>query len=180
MDAHQALYWKRTLAALTVKSDETDKVTADPADVLNVRIASLVGAAKLLANGSSVPEGLNVENVDYSRFADIQTVLTELYDSFGESVQSDEANSSVKLAESKITRSSEKHDIGDVVRRAFADAESGDALKLSEVSRLGRLDDYKPSAGAIAARWLTGAQRGVEGFTYLPTSADGPAMIRKD
>lgn len=180
MDGIQANYWMRTKAALTVKSDDSDKTPADPADVLNVRIAGLVLAARYVADGTYVPEGLDVASVDYSRFESFSTVLNELAGTFDQSLLDGANDSAEKIASAKITRSSEKHDIGDVVRKAFNGLVSGDSLKLSEVARLGREEDYKPSSGAIAARFIAGKMTGVSGFTYQPTSADSPATITKD
>jgi hypothetical protein len=171
------------------RDNEGEKV--DPADVLHVRIGTLLRSAALIANGNNVPDGLDVAEVDYTRFASVQSVLSELIGSFGLPDSYDESDvtaSAVKLASSKLTRSSQTNDIGEFVRKAFIVPETGEVaakgttMLLSEISNKSAVYEegklvYKPSPGAIAARWLTGTKSGVPGFTFTPASPGVKASV---
>lgn len=181
LDIYRANYWMVTNDSLRADKPESDKTPTDPADVVNVRIAALVQAAWYVACGTFTPDGVDVANVDFGRFATVRDVLASLVDSveLPETVeQSDVSEMAAKVASSKITRSSERHDIADVVRKAFEGRNAGDVLKLSDVRKEGGFDGYVPSSGAIRAHME--GKSPVSGFTLLPASGDAPYRIRKD
>jgi hypothetical protein len=177
-DLATAQGWAAVLPQLRVTREST-AATVNPADVLNDRIVTLFRAVQYLAYGDCVPDGLDVSEVDYARFAPLFEGMRELADKVELSLTGDESDAAQKIASARITKSVEKHDIGEVVRRAFDAAPDRDTLKPTEIAKLGATEDYRPGTGAISARFTAGKKTGVDGFVWVPADASGPARIRR-
>lgn len=142
------------------------KSEVDYQAVVARRIEALRLAADNLENGVSVPSGFP-EGFRYVRSE------VELSTEDAEAIAA-EAKS---IAETKLVRrvsSGERHSIADVVERAFEGATKGTTLKVSEIVRRGRTDEYAPSAGAVAAFLERNAEKGIVGYVVNPRTDNSP------
>jgi hypothetical protein len=74
-----------------------------------------------------------------------------------------------KLVNRLTSVKSDRRDIQGVMDRAFQNASIGDALRVSDICRIGALPDYQPGSGAVAAR-LQNRQNGQ--MVLKPTNPD--------
>lgn len=144
LDAELAASLGATLAALTTAAP-TKKVV-DPRQVIADRIAVMEQAITLLRLGSVIPTGLTFEPSD-NDFKDGYMILPEV------SLEQDEiVSDAIELASQKLTRSDKRRSIQAAIERAFEGKPEGTFLTVSQISRLGAIEGYKPSTGAIAVR----------------------------
>jgi hypothetical protein len=172
LDAHQAKYWLNTANQLKVDSAKAERPEVPVEQVIARRAAVLARAAQALVSGLVSPDGVTLpEGFDV---ATIQAAYEALA-----SDDSEVNEAAVKLARTKITRSVERHSIGEVIVRAFESDESDgrDLLTIAEVRRFGSVEGYQPSPGAIRAH-LEGSSP-VEGYELVPQSGDRPFSVRK-
>lgn len=158
LDLPGAASARATLAACTAEV-KSAKSAVDPAQVIADRIATLKSAIADLEVGSHVPTGLDISEVNFSNLP----------------TGTADRDAAIKLASAKVTRSGDRHSIGDVIDRAFADAKSGDVLTVAEIGRMGAIEGYAPSQGAIANR----LKSGYEGLVTIDRDANGPLRARK-
>jgi hypothetical protein len=78
--------------------------------------------------------------------------ITDISDITDETLKSTLSNKSDKMVKSLLSVKSDRRDIQGVFERAFEGAEVGTTMLVSEIANAGRLPDYQPGSGAVAAR----------------------------
>jgi hypothetical protein len=154
-----AFAWKAAVDGLA-SAKATAKIEIDPLAVITTRVRQLVYAAVNLANGYVTPEGLTLdESGEKSDLSEALATLAERIIDACETTSgfalplSDDADwvAAKKLAATKLTRSTERNSIADVVARAIEGKPAGTFMAVSQVRTEGSTDDYRPSDGAVAA-----------------------------
>lgn len=148
LDMQGAADAKATLDACKSPSSRSTKAPTDYGQVVAQRIVDLRAAAAYLESGTFLPEGIDQARMTAATstpLAEIDLDAVEI---------SDEAR---RIAEAKVTRSDLRRSIQAVYERAFdaaeeADEDFGGWLSCSEIARLGAVEGYAPSSGAVAAR----------------------------
>lgn len=142
----------KDLAGSLVTVREVAKI--DYAELVARRVAALSWAIDDILTGAVRPDGLPE---DFVIDADmIKARVEALADSTdGNDVMAE----SRKIARTKIAKSVDRHDVGEWISRAFADVAVGTRLTVAQIITRGIIagDAYRPSAGAIKARLVGGA-----------------------
>lgn len=147
-------------------------VAPDYEVILADRAATLYAALVMIQSGTvptGIPAGTPVPSWD-----NVKQRADEIMRGTAGTPEGDLANVAHGIATTKVTRSTERNSIADVVARAFA-ATGADSLTVAEVARHGATDTYKPSSGAVAARFFGGS--GVAGYVAIEADANGPRRI---
>jgi hypothetical protein len=154
-----AFEWHTAINALPSKVS-LDKPAVDYGTELAVRIATLRAAADLLESGAVTPEGMPADTMPQAVEASWSAVR----------------ESANRLASAKITRSTDRNSIGDVIARAIEGQESGTFLSVADVRRMGAIEGYVPSDGAIAARLFPADNKActVPGVTPAEATSNQP------
>lgn len=159
LDLQAALDAKATFQACVASSGPVTPESAPVNITLANRAATLRRAAALIESGSVTPDGLDVTGLDYGTVID---------------GTADEA-AATKIASAKITRSGEQHDIGAVIVRVFGPVEVGTVLTVAEVVRLGEVEGYRPSPGAVSNKITTGHPM----IEKISADTEGPLRARR-
>lgn len=120
------------------------------------RIATLRSAADILEMGLTVPTGVTVSG----DWTDLPTGTPD-------------TEQAVRIAEVKVTRSTDRHDIKAAVDAWFADQPAGTFATFARIATESGL----PSSGAVAAH--AKSDRLSSGLTYVPAATDQKGGIRK-
>lgn len=175
LDLHTAADARATLAAcVTAPKSESESVPVTL--VVARRIATLRAAADAIESGHLVPEGLDADEIDYESLPDEVQKFWFLPSGAALGQWTDEVRESAsKMATAKITRSGDRHDIGEVIVRAFESQPVGTVLTVAQIRAAGSVEGYVPSPGAVANK----IQSGHEMIALVPADANGPLRARR-
>lgn len=171
---------KRYIATRKAISDKPVKSVDFGQNVANALFVTfgMLRAIRTYADENDVT--VNWDMIDYPGMSD----LMDLPDDVDFTGVSDLAD---KMVNRLMSVKSDRRDIQGVFDRAFANRTIGDALRVSDICRIGALPDYTAGSGAVAAR-LQNRQNGQ--MVLKPTNADDegrctllgiiPAWVDKD
>lgn len=147
-DLAEAQYWVATEKLLTTPKPVAEEVA--PEEIIARRIATLRAAIAHLATGAARPAGMDPIEIDTEAIMDRAEAIIKAGDDLGREVWAEGR----KVAEVKITRSRDLHDIAEWIIRAMSTVKVGGEVTLAQVRTLGAIDgdDYRPTTGALRAR----------------------------
>lgn len=157
-----------------VSTPTSKKSEIDYNTVVAHRIVALRFAALDIMGGTTLPDGIESDMLDFE-------VIKDIVANFTERDVTDEMDKTVKsIANTKITRSGTRRNIQDVIDKAFEDAETGHFMTVADIRRKGATSDYTPSDGAIAAKLFpkSGSSK-VSGVAPVDATASEPRGARK-
>ena len=166
MKGIQANNVQSTLDALF--TPKPTKAAIDPFVLIAARVVNLREAANLLESGLCIPNGLNVDDRDFS---ELWAIVDQT---------APDRTIAASYAEARMTRRSDKHDIQGVVDRAFEGLESGTFLTIAQIATRGALPDYKPGSGAIGAALFKSSGTPITGVHAEPMTATRPRGATKE
>ena len=181
---------KKGKAAIRANTDKRAKAAImDGSGELAKRLIVTLNALKADKPVRTVDHGQNVANALFVTFGMVRAIRTyadendvtvnwdnvdvpdmsDLVDNADDMDFTGVADLADKMVKRLMSVKSDRRDIQGVFDRAFANRTIGDALRVSDICRIGALPDYAPGSGAVAAR-LQNRQNGQ--MVLKPTDGD--------
>lgn len=151
LDITLAKMAKGLLADLVTARPSASKVNY--AAVIGARIATLRRAADMIESGAIMPDGITAEMINEGAWS-FDTIDADHADKIESAARA--------MAGSKITKTTDRRDVGEWITRAFDGVAEGTFYTVAQIVTRGIPSDddgYRPTTGAVTAR-LKGGKEG--------------------